>query len=158
MTRDHLQRERPIAWWLRHVEGLLEVSFERALEREGIARPHWQVLNVVAGGAGSVSSVLAAIARHDGGGNVGGPSGAPARGGADTRAAVDQLVATGWLHARGEQLALTPGGETARERLSTAVRANQERSTSGVDAERYRVTVETLRIMARNLSEPGRPG
>lgn len=140
------QPDQPISWWLKHVDGLLEVSFERSLEREGIGRAHWQVLNAVAGGASGTGEVEAAFARL---GVVG----------VDVRASVTRLVAIGWLHAALGRLVITPAGASARDRLLAAARGQRERLALGIDPDHYRTTINTLRRMARNLTDrpPAKP-
>jgi hypothetical protein len=36
-------RERPIGWWLKHLDGLIEAAFDRALATER-PRRHWQTV------------------------------------------------------------------------------------------------------------------
>jgi hypothetical protein len=132
--------EQPVSWWLKHVDGLLEVSFDRALQGEGIDRGQWQVLNAVAGGASSAEQVEAAFARLE----------IP---GVRPRDVLGRLVARGWLYHEGGKLSLTATGAGARRRLQTALAGQRERLTLGIDAERYRITVDTLRRMAANLSD-----
>jgi hypothetical protein len=37
-------RERPIGWWLKHLDGLIEAAFDRALATERLSRRHWQTV------------------------------------------------------------------------------------------------------------------
>ncbi|HZZ45569.1 MAG TPA: hypothetical protein VFE65_01645 [Pseudonocardia sp.] len=138
MTAAEAQ-DRPLGWWLKHVEGLREVAFDRSLEREGIARRHWQLLNVIAGGAGSVAEAQDAYLRL----NVDT---------ADLPATSDQLLARGWLYYRAGRLEVTPVGAATRERLASALAAHRDLLTAGIDSEHYRITVNTLRRIAGNLS------
>jgi hypothetical protein len=131
--------DRPLGWWLKHVEGLREVAFDRSLEREGIVRRHWQLLNVIAAGAGSVAEAEDAYLRL----------------GADTTELVstsDQLLTRGWLYYRAGRLEVTPVGAAIRERLASALAAQRDLLTAGIDPEHYRITVNTLRRVAGNLS------
>jgi hypothetical protein len=36
---------KPIGWWLKEVDRLLEASFERILAADGLTRRQWQALN-----------------------------------------------------------------------------------------------------------------
>ncbi|HEY1972515.1 MAG TPA: hypothetical protein VGH89_31485 [Pseudonocardia sp.] len=132
-------QERPIGWWLKHVDGLLEVAFDRSLEREGVGRQHWRMLNAVAGGASTAEEIDQAFTRL----------GVEC---VDTTAVLSQLLVRGWLFRRAGRVELTPVGSTARERLMRALRAHRERLIAGIEPESYRVTINTLRQMARNLS------
>ena len=50
------------------------------------------------------------------------------------------------------RLVLSATGAATRERLVKAVKAHRERVIEGIDEDRYRVTVDTLHHIARNLS------
>lgn len=141
MSDDPYARDQPIVWWLKHLDGLLTVSFERLLEAEGLGVAHWRALNAVAGGAGGTGEVEAAFSRL----GVGDP--------ADAREAVSRLVTSGWLGADGGRLTLTPAGAEGRERLLRAQAGQHARLASGIAPEDYRTTIATLRRMARNLGQ-----
>jgi hypothetical protein len=38
---------RPIGYWLKHLDSMIEGTFERTLASEGLTRRHWQVLNTL---------------------------------------------------------------------------------------------------------------
>ncbi|MFC5995291.1 MarR family transcriptional regulator [Pseudonocardia hispaniensis] len=130
---------KPIGWWLRYVDGLIERGFETALADEGATRRQWQVLNVLAGGAADVAAVEAALAPF-----------LTADGAAE--AVLAELVARGWARTDGPAVALTPDGAAARERMTTAVRRHRARTVRGIDEREYAALVATLRRMADNLT------
>ncbi|WP_245707378.1 MarR family transcriptional regulator [Pseudonocardia oroxyli] len=132
---DH-SADKPIGWWLRHVDGLIESSMDRVLADEGIGRRHWQALNAVAGGADTEPALDAALAPFGGA----------------SRLVLDQLRAQHWIQEIAGRISLTPTGSAARGRLVVAIRDYRARITEGVSEEQYRTTVETLARMARNLS------
>jgi hypothetical protein len=41
------QDRRPIGYWLKHVDRLIEGAFDRTLADERLTRRHWQVLNTL---------------------------------------------------------------------------------------------------------------
>jgi hypothetical protein len=129
---DH-SGDRPIGWWLKHVDGLVESSMDRVLANEGIGRRHWQALNAVAGGADTEAAVAAAV-------------------GGETRLVLDQLRAQHWTQEIAGRITVTATGSAARGRLVAAIRDYRARITDGVSEEQYRTTLETLQRMARNLS------
>ena len=131
-TCDH-SADKPIGWWLKHVDRLIEASMDRVLAGEGIGRRHWQALNAVAGGADTEPALEAAL-----GGSV--------------RVVLDQLRAKHWTQEIAGRITLTPSGSAARGRLVVAIRDHRARITAGLSDEEYRGAVETLRKMARNLS------
>jgi len=130
--------DRPISWWVKHVDQLIEESFDRVLAGEGMGRRHWRVLNALAGGVGALPGLDRALA--------------PFReAGPDLTVVLDQLVSRGWVRRSAGRLSLSPTGSAARERLVKAVSAQRERVTEGIDERSYRATVETLRQITRNL-------
>jgi hypothetical protein len=129
---DH-SGDKPIGWWLKHVDGLVESSMDRVLANEGIGRRHWQALNAVAGGADTEAAVAAAV-------------------GGETRLVLDQLRAQHWTQEIAGRITVTATGSAARGRLVAAIRDYRARITDGVSEEQYRTTLETLQRMARNLS------
>ena len=43
--------DRPLGYWLKQVDRLLDDAFDRVLRDEGVTRRHWHVLNVLRRGA-----------------------------------------------------------------------------------------------------------
>lgn len=48
MSDDPLRQ--PIGWWLKHVDGPLDLGFETALGAADVSRRQWQILNGLAEG------------------------------------------------------------------------------------------------------------
>ena len=122
---------KPIGWWLKEVDRLLEESFEQVLTTDGLTRRQWQALNAAAG----PESIAAALAPF--------LTGEPA----ELTAVTDPLVERGWLS--GDHL--TPAGAAALEALTTKVQAQRRRVTAGLSDQEYVATVGVLRRMADNL-------
>ncbi|MGZ0149727.1 MarR family winged helix-turn-helix transcriptional regulator [Kribbella sp. WER1] len=122
---------KPIGWWLKEVDRLLEASFERLLADDGLTRRQWQAVNAAAGG-GSVAEALAPFL-----------SGDPA----ELVAVTNPLVEREWL--TGNEL--TAAGSRALADLTIKVQAQRRRITAGISAEEYQATVDVLRRMAGNL-------
>ncbi|TCN39677.1 hypothetical protein EV644_103239 [Kribbella orskensis] len=40
---------KPIGWWIKEVDRLLELAFERVLAADGVSRRQWQALNAARG-------------------------------------------------------------------------------------------------------------
>lgn len=123
---------KPIGWWLKEVDRLLEVSFEQVLAADGLTRRQWQALNAAAGPE-TVATALAPFL-----------TGEPA----ELPTVTDPLVERGWLS--GDEL--TPAGRVALEALATKVQAQRRRVTAGVSDQEYLAAVGVLRRMAANLS------
>jgi hypothetical protein len=37
----------PIGYWIKHLDGLIEVTVDRTLTGQGVTRRHWQALNTL---------------------------------------------------------------------------------------------------------------
>jgi DNA-binding MarR family transcriptional regulator len=122
---------KPIGWWLKEVDRLLEASFERLLADEGLTRRQWQALNAAAG----PEPIAVALAPF--------LSGDPA----ELAAVTNPLVEREWL--TGDEL--TAAGSHALEDLETKVRAQRRRITAGISDQEYLTTVDVLQRMAGNL-------
>lgn len=122
---------KPIGWWLKEVDRLLEASFEQVLAADGLTRCQWQALNAAAGPE-TVATAFAPFLTGD-----------PA----ELAAVVDPLVERGWLS--GDRL--TPTGAAALQVLSTKVQTQRKQVTAGVSEDEYLATLGVLRRMAANL-------
>lgn len=142
MIRGAGSPERPIGWWLKEVDRLLERAFERALAAEDATRRQWQVLNVLAGGASDVPAVAAALA----------PFWTGDTGPGEAEVVLAELAARGWVRVDGRDVALMSEGAAARERMMVAVREQRTRAVEGVSEQDYRTVVATLQRMAANLA------
>lgn len=128
---------RPIGYWLKEIDRLIEEDFARLLAAEGLTRRHWQVLNTIAKRPrsldeldGKLSPFLSAQV----------PSVTPV---------VEELRAKGWVDAT---IALTEKGTERHAEVSARVRANRQRLTEGITAEEYASVVDLLERMAANLN------
>jgi hypothetical protein len=52
---------RPIGYWLKHLDRLIDDSFSRALAADELTRRHWQVLNTLARGPASPAELTQAL-------------------------------------------------------------------------------------------------
>ena len=124
---------KPIGWWIKEVDRLLELSFERVLAADGVSRRQWQALNA-ARGEEPIEVALAPFLAGD-----------PA----ELAAVTEPLTARGWLD---DATRLTPAGATALAALTEKVQAERRRITNGIVDSEYLQTIDVLRRMAVNLS------
>jgi len=133
--------DRPLGYWVKHLDTLLEESLDRVLARNGMRRRHWQVLNVLRNGPQTRAQVAeamlafwvaAAVTQTD---------------------VVDDLVRRGWAEIADETYALTADGEEVYSRVSLDVATLRARVTDGFSAEEYAAVVAALARMAANLEE-----
>ncbi len=128
---------RPVGYWVKEVDRLIEESFGRLLAEEGLTRRHWQVLNTIAGGTTSRDGIDQALA--------------PFLDGAGSAAVVADLEGGGWVQGEGG-IALTATGSAAHAALRERVGAHRRRVTEGITAEEYARVVGVLERMAANLA------
>jgi DNA-binding MarR family transcriptional regulator len=130
---------RPIGYWLKHLDRLIEDTFSRTLAGEGLTRRHWQVLNTLrtARPAAELTQALEPFLRDD-------PAGqAPT---------VDDLIRRSWASRDQDgQLCLTPGGRTAHQAIKQRVQQARGLVLRGVSPDEYASVIGTLARMAANL-------
>ncbi len=165
MTDDPLRR--PIGWWLKHVDGLLDLVFEAALGAQDVTRRQWQILNGLSEGT-PPAELLASLTVFEESGGV--------------HEALASLVERGWLHsghrmnrdigtapaaasdeppvgATGTRVEtsetphveLTDEGRRQHARIAEGIRAMRTSVTEGLSADDYRAVVTGLARMAENL-------
>ena len=128
---------RPIWYWIKEVDRLIEESFGRLLAEEGLTRRHWQVLNTLAAGTTSQDGLDQALA--------------PFLDGAGSATVVADLEARDWVR-REDGIGLTATGSRAHTMLRERVGADRRRVTEGITAEEYASVIGVLERMAANLT------
>ena len=138
--------DRPLGYWVKQLDTLLEESLDRVLARSGIRRRHWQVLNVLREGPQTRAQVAEAMLAFWVAASV------------TQTDVVDDLVRRGWAETDGDLYTLTADGEEAYSRLALDVATLRAQVTDGFSAEEYATVVHALARMAANLegSEEGR--
>lgn len=126
---------RPIGYWLKEVDRLIEESFAVLFRGDGLTRRHWQALNTIAGGPATAAGVDVALSPFE-------PTVAPV---------VDDLVARGWVARNSEVLTLTGAGRVAHESMSERVKHNRSALTEGITDAEYASVINILERMAGNL-------
>lgn len=136
MADDH----RPIGYWLKHLDRLIEDSFERTLAAEALTRRHWQVLNTVSTRPSTHAQIVEALMPF----LVGDPEAGDQ--------VIDDLVARGWVReGQGDLLELTAVGTRAHAALEERVAATRQLLVRGVTGDEYRAVIDILSRMAKNL-------
>jgi hypothetical protein len=131
---------RPIGFWLRLVDTLINEQFSQTLDEHGVTRVQWQLLNVLAGGASTVTELDSALR--------------PFLVVEGTPSSIDhltELIESGWVDATGSGYELTERGHGARDRLSNVVAAQRTDMAAGLSEDEYLSAVGTLERIARNL-------
>jgi hypothetical protein len=131
---------RPIGYWLRLVDTLINEQFARTLDEHGVTRVQWQLLNVLAAGECTVEQLDAAVRPF-----------LVSDGSETALDHVTELIESGWVDATGTGYELTERGHGARDRLTNVISAQRTDMTAGVSEADYLAAVNTLERIARNL-------
>ncbi|PWB97728.1 MarR family winged helix-turn-helix transcriptional regulator [Salinibacterium hongtaonis] len=136
--------ERPIGFWLRTVDQLIDERFDAIIEEHGVTRRQWQLLGVIAEGKATVGDLDRAIAPF-----------IDTDAGESALEQLDELVESDWVAVHGEHYELTERGHKAFVRLTEVVDSLRGSLAEGLTEDEYRTTVTSLERMARNLGFTG---
>jgi hypothetical protein len=128
--------ERPIGYWLKHLDRLIDTAMDQAFAGEGVTRRHWQILNVLRASPRDEAGLTDALRPFWGAGAI------------TLDEATADLAGRGWVTGR---YALTPAGEAAHTAIQARVQRVRDTFLTDLTVDDYRRTVGTLRHMAENL-------
>ncbi|MGW5190718.1 hypothetical protein ACWEOO_15775 [Kribbella sp. NPDC004138] len=136
---------KPIGWWLKEVDRLLEASFDQLLAADNLTRRQWQALNAAA-------THRRPPAAHAQSNTTESRSAAPASAAQELALPGPAAPGAGIAEALAPFLGGDPAdGERALEALSVKVRAQRRRVVAGISDVEYLATIDVLRRMAGNL-------
>lgn len=131
---------RPIGYWLKELDRLIEATLDRALADETVTRRDWQVLNALQPAPTPRDEVVEQLKPFWGVEAV------------DPDAVLVGLISRGWaLRDPADRYSLSPEGEAARAALLERVNQLRAAIADGVSPEQYNTTIDTLGRMAENL-------
>lgn len=133
-----MDNSRPIGYWVKQLDELIERTLDQALEPFGLRRRHWQTLNLIAAGKRRSVDVNAGIA----------PFLEPSD---RAESLLDDLTATGWLEHTDDSFDFTDSGRSRFEMAHQAVTTSRTRASEGLSRSDYEITVATLQTMCQNL-------
>ena len=139
-----MAEDRPIGWWVKRLDALLEQAVDAVVDAEGLTRRHWQVLHSLATGTEHEADVRTALADFPG----------------DVDVVVSELVGRGWVVRLGDGgVGLTPDGAAAHDRVSRAVGRVRRHAADGLSRNEYERTILVLSRMVANVERVlGRDG
>ncbi|WP_432108101.1 MarR family winged helix-turn-helix transcriptional regulator [Streptomyces sp. AA1529] len=134
---------KPIGYWLKHLDNLLERQFDATLADLDIGRRHWQLLNTLSRGPASREELTRALAPFW-------------QAGATEPAEVldgpgNSLAARGWTATGGQRIHLTAEGRAAHARIADRIAHSRRTVLGELTPEQYTATVRTLSVMAANV-------
>jgi DNA-binding MarR family transcriptional regulator len=135
--------QRPIGFWLKLVDNLIEQQFETTLDEHGVTRRQWQLLNVLARSSATVEQLDDAIAPF----LQGDPQSSAEH--------LSELIDSAWVDATPTGYELTDRGRTAFSTLADVVAQQRGILSQGISEQEYGETVGVLEKMARNLGFNG---
>lgn len=131
-----MERRRPIGFWLKLLDGLIDQRLDATLSRWSLDRRQWQVINLLNDSPGSKEEAMAALEPF---------------GRQTVEVALADLTASGLVAATDGRLRLTTTGENVLGEAHAGVNEDRQRIADGIEADDYLRTIETLRRMAMNL-------
>ena len=140
-----INAEKPIGYWLKHLDGLIESTFEKTLAEEDLCRRHWQIINTLKSSPSDTTVLSEALMPFWKEGEV------------TLDQALHELIGRGWItRLDGGFYALTSSGEAAHAAVAERVAVTRRSLMNSLAPEDYSAAVRTLRRMAENLEAPAR--
>lgn len=134
---------RPIAYWLKLVDNLIEKQFAATLDEHGVTLRQWQLLSVLVRSSATIEQLNDAIAPF-------------VEGDAESAAEhLSELIESAWVDATASGYELTERGRTAFTTLADVVTKQRASIAQGIDEKEYLEAVGVLERMARNLGFTG---
>jgi DNA-binding MarR family transcriptional regulator len=137
------ESERPIGYWLKKLDRLIDQQFESQLRTARLSRRQWQLLNLLDNNPRSVPELqtelqpfLKDIAE-------------------DLSDALAGLVTRGWAESKDNIVNLTKTGQAQFEIVKATVAELRQALLGGISPEEYRATIDVLARMAANLESNG---
>jgi DNA-binding MarR family transcriptional regulator len=130
---------RPLGYWGKTVDRLIDQQFEEAAGTTGLSRREWQVLNRLAIGAEAAATIEESLAPFAGAGG-------------SIRSVLDALTDAGLVEHQGNEFRLAEAGYARVEEVQgSSVQKIRDRAMQGISAEEYDRLIATLERVAKNL-------
>jgi DNA-binding MarR family transcriptional regulator len=131
---------RPIGYWLKHLDRLIDQAFERALDADGLTRRQWQVLNTLAAGPTTNAALTAALQPF-----VQGDSMA-------IEVVINDFLGRGWVrNVPDGGVEISERGRAAHEAAMQRVAETRQALRRGITEDEYVSVIRILQRMASNL-------
>ena len=134
-----INTERPIGYWLKKLDRLIDGQLERQLGEAGLSRRQWQLLNLLEDGprsAPELQTELEPFLQDE-------PD--------ELSEALSGLITRSWAASQDNVVSLTETGQAQFGLVRTKVTQLRQSSMAGISPEEYQVTIGVLSRMAANL-------
>ena len=131
--------ERPIGYWLKKLDRLIDTQFELQLSTARLSRRQWQLLNLLENNPRSVPELEAELEPF------------LQRVAQELSDALAGLVTRGWAESRDNIVNLTDTGRAQFEIVKATAAEVRQTLMRGIPPEEYRTTIDVLARMAANL-------
>jgi DNA-binding MarR family transcriptional regulator len=132
--------DRPIGYWLKKLDRLLDEEFDRRLGEASLSRRQWQLLNLLEADPRSVPELQTELEPF--------LSDAPD----DLNDALSALVTRGWAESQDNVVTLSEIGQAQFQLIRTRMAELRGSLMVGISPEEYRATLDVLGRMAANLT------
>jgi DNA-binding MarR family transcriptional regulator len=137
--------QRPLDFWLRLVDKLLNESYAAALEEHGLTRRQWVMINILSSGptaAAELDTVLTTFLP-------------PPERSSSSQEELAELLDSGWLSDQDGTYALTERGRLVHQRLEAAWSRRNDELLHGISAGEVAHLIALLERLAHNLGWAG---
>ena len=130
---------RPIGFWLKLVDRLIDEEFAATIEEHGVTRRQWQLLSLLGDSPTPPEELDKRLSPFLEDSET------------TTEDELRELIESDWVRAQPSGFVLTETGTVAFGRLGERVAELRARAADGIDPAEYNRVVATLERMARNL-------
>jgi DNA-binding MarR family transcriptional regulator len=131
--------DRPIGYWLKKLDRLIDAQFARQLSEAGLSRRQWQLLNLLEDDPRSVPDLQSELEPF--------LQNAPD----ELSDALSGLVTRGWADSQDNIVTLTETGQAQFGLVKARVAEVRQALMIGISGEEYQATIDVLIRMAANL-------
>jgi DNA-binding MarR family transcriptional regulator len=131
--------DKPIGFWLKELDRLIDKHFEMQLSDAGLSRRQWQLLNLLANNPRSVPELQTELEPF------------LQRAEDDLSDALAGLVTRGWAESSDNIVNLTGTGLAHFEIVKAKVAELRQALMAGISPEEYQATIDVIARMAANL-------
>ena len=133
-------QERPIGFWLKLVDQLVDEQYGASFEEHGVTRRQWQMMNMLTSGPATEKELSEKLRPFF-----------PVVEPGTSKELIDELAESGWVAVQDGEYVLTELGSRSLENLRGAVERIRDQLTAEVSEEEYAALVNVLQRMAGNL-------